>query len=119
MEILKFSLKRKEEEIIFEMESGTTKRCFLREMTGKQRDSYFTTMGDRMKFGPDGKVMGMKSYDGLQAGLLCLCLYDENGKPFSFEDVQNFPSTVQKKLYERAQKMNDMEEESKEVAKKD
>ncbi len=118
MKEMRFTLKREEIAIILETTDGTEKNFVLREMVGKDRDAYMTKMGSKMKYSPAGKVIGMKSFDGLQASLLERCFFDEEDKLVSQIEIQAFPTKTQTELFKIANKMNgldqtDAEEDSK------
>ncbi len=78
----------------------------IRELTGRQRDIYLDGMRDKMSFTAEGKLQTVKSFEGLQADLLCLCLYDENGNAVSKEIINNYPATVQTEMFEMAQEVS-------------
>jgi len=89
----------------------------LVELTGESRDKYMTEMSQRMKYDGKGKPTGLKSYNGLQAMLLTLCLRDQTGEAVKAADIQKYPSSAQNKLFEMAQEMNGLGELGEEEAK--
>lgn len=113
MEALRFSLKRAEIPVILETEDGTEKEYTLREMLGKDRDSYLNKMGSKLKMDSKGRVVGIKNYDGHMAILLIRCLFDEEDKLVTIDDVQKFPTKTQSDLFKAAQELNalNLEEE--------
>jgi len=110
---LNFKLSREELPVILD-----GKNYKLKELTGKQRDTFLNNVGQRMNF-VAGKAQGMKSYDGLQSSLLALCLYDDADKLVSEKDIQEYPASVQTKLFKAAQELNGLDEEAVEEAKND
>lgn len=116
---LRFVLRRKEVPVEMEMEDGTVKSYTLREMEGRDRDAYLNSMGDRMKFSNNGKVIGLKSFDGHQGKLLTRCLYDEHGELVALKDCQSFPTSVLDALFKRAEKLNALDVKSEEDEKND
>lgn len=102
MKELSFTLKLKEAPVQITDAEGQEHSFVLRELNGRDRDSYLDQMGERMKFSPTGKMAGMKNYKGIQTGLLSLCLYDENETLVSMKTLQEYPSTALSDLYDAA-----------------
>ena len=119
MKTLRFSLHREEIPVILMTEDGTEKAYILREMSGRDRDAYLTKMGGKFKFNTKGKVIGVKSFDGLQAALLAKCLFDEDDKLVHIDKIQGFPTITQGKLFKEAQTLNALEDDEEENSKKD
>jgi len=118
-ETLKFSLELKEIPVVLENADGTKVDAYLRELTGKQRDSYLTGLSGRMKY-RDGKVTGLSSFEGLQASLLSLCLVDKaDGKLIGITRIQTFPAKVQEALFKAAQELSGLDDIGEEEAKND
>ncbi len=111
MEELIFSLVREETPVSLVSKDGVKRRYIVREMDGRDRDSYLTKMGNKMKLGADGKVIGITSFDGLQAALLCLCLFDEEDKAVPIKDIQEYPAKVQSELFKIAQTINGLDKD--------
>lgn len=105
--------------LIFETTDGVEKKYSLREMLGKDRDAYLTKMGDKVRYNANGKVTGIKSFDGLQASLLEKCLYDENDHLVSVTDIQNFPTKTQNELFKLAQDLNGLSQKAEDESKND
>lgn len=106
MEELRLTLKRKERAAIITGEDGKDYQYILREMSGAQRDAYMSAVAEKTRFDSKGNPAGMKSFDGLQAMLLSLCLLDETLKLVSKDAIQSFPATTQSALFEAAQVLN-------------
>ena len=106
MDPIKLSLKREELKVVLETPEGVDKTYTLREMTGRERDTYLTKMGDKFRYNAQGQVSGVKTFEGMHSILLERCLYDENDKLVSMSDLQNFPSRVLSELFAAAQKIN-------------
>ena len=106
---LRLKLEREEVNIILENKEGEEKRYTLKELTGKERNKYLNKMSNRVKIGQDGKAMGIKNFDGFQSDLLKLSLFDESGEHVSEEDIEEFPSSTQQKLFEKAQKLSGLD----------
>ena len=88
----------------------------LREMVSSVRDKYLDQLGERMKIGVDGKVAGVRKFDGLQASLLAVCLYDAEGKLVKKEVIQDWPAGTVSALFQEAQKLNALSASKEEVA---
>ncbi len=92
---------------------GSTESYELTELTGKQRDSYMNQMSKNMQMiGDNYKI---KSFDGLQANLLCLCIKHTSGAKadthVTKDHVQSWPSRVQKAIFDKAQQMSGLNED--------
>ena len=119
MEELRLSLKRKELKVVLESPEGAEEFYFLREMDGKSRDKYLTSIADKMKFDAKGNPAGLKSFEGFQAALLTRTLFKQDGSAVSIEDVQAFPASALSTLFDSSQELNALDEEGIEEAKKD
>ena len=94
------------------------KSYILRELDGRQKGKYLNKMGGRIVLNSKGEVSSFKDYAGLESTLLSLCLYGEDGKlvPPSImdgtPDTTGWPSTVLGKLFDAAQDLSGLNEES-------
>lgn len=91
----------------------------VKEMTGQQRDQWLNSMGNRMKMSPDGKPSGLKTYDGIQAGLIGLCLYDKDNVFVPIEKIHQWPASAQVKLFDLCQEVNGLNDKAAEEVKND
>lgn len=105
MEIFKFELELKEQQVELDGDLFT-----IFELTGKQRDEYLNSVSQRVNY-VNGKAAGMKNLTGLQSSLIALCLKDEAGKSVKETDIQQYPSSVQTKLFEIAQELSGLGKE--------
>ena len=115
-EVMRLSLERQTVDIVLSTADGEEKTWTLRELDGTQRNKYLNKMTNRVKIGPNGRAVGIKTFDGFQSDLLRACLFDESGEPVSVEDIEQLPSSTQMALFERAQQLsglNTSEEEAK------
>lgn len=79
----------------------------LREMSAAVRDRYLDKMGTRVRMDETGKPVGVSRFDGMQAELLSLCLWDnEQSALVSHETLQGWPASVVSALYAEAQEMH-------------
>jgi protocatechuate 3,4-dioxygenase beta subunit len=92
---------------------GKTVNYELREMSSASREKYLDTLGDRVRYGPEGKPCGIKKFEGMQADLLTLCVFDSEGKAVTKAEVQKWPASVAGGIYESAQELNHLNEEKK------
>ena len=106
---MSFSLKLKKEEVQIEDLDGIEQTYTINELPGKQRDEFLNGIGNRMKFNSAGKTAGLKNYDGLQSGLLALCLKDKNNESVPVKDLQDWPSSVLSGLFEIASKLSGLD----------
>lgn len=107
---MKFSLRRKQEEIEIEDLDGQASTYYLRELSGAARDKYLNRMKDRMKFDDKGKPCGIKSFDGLQSSLLQETLYDSENKLVERKVLDQFPASVLDALYTKSQELSALDE---------
>ena len=107
-EPMRFSLKRKEEPVIIEAEDGSEKTWTLRELSGEERNKFLNQMKSRMKVGVDGGAI-VKNFDGFHSALLVLSLVDDAGEPVGKDVIEAMPSTMQGKLFKKAQKLSGLD----------
>lgn len=93
-------------------DAGNEQTYQLREMTAAQRDVYLDGISSRMRLGPDGKSVGIKKFDGMQADLLSLCLFGPDGKLVPTAEIQKWPSSVVGQLFSLAQEINRLDGKS-------
>lgn len=110
MDEVRISLNRKTVDVIIE-DDGTEKRYQLRELNGRERNKYLNQMSGRVKMGPTGKVVGIKSFDGFQSDLLVRCLFDENNEKVTADFVEDLPASAQAELFEKAQELSGLDNE--------
>lgn len=114
---LKLRLMLAEEEVDIVTADGVEKTFVLVEMTGAQRDAWMNQTATRFKTNEKGHPLGMREFRDLQAGLIAICLKDENRKAVPVSVIQGWPATVQKALYDRCQEMNGLTEKAEETEK--
>ena len=119
MEPLKLSLRVKEIPVILENADGVEEKYTLRELIGKTRDEYLTSIADKMKYDGKGNPSGLKNFDGLQSSLLSRTLFDAESKPVSVEKLDAFPASALTTLFEKSQELSGMDKKAPEKAKKD
>ena len=119
--VLEITLVLKEVPVKITHSDGTVHDYKLKELIGKDRDSYLTSMAGNMKYDEKGKPAGFKSFQGLNSSLLCRTLYNDKDKLVSEELINEFPASSQGTLFEHSQKLSDMDisGEGKEDTKKD
>ena len=110
-DILKVSVLRKSQPVLLEIEEGKEVQIFVKEMTGAQRDEYFNKMASRTVRDANGEVTGMKDFKGLYSTLLSLCVYDSSNKSMSEKDIQEWPDSAQKALFDVARDINGLSKE--------
>jgi hypothetical protein len=89
----------------------------LLEMKGPELTIWTNFSAGRAKF-VDGEMVGFNPMESIQAKLISLCAYDENGKPVPEEVIRGWPATTQKGLFEDCQKLNGLDDDSREEEKK-
>ncbi len=105
-EVMRLPLTRAVVQVIVETEDGQERMWELRELDGKERNSYLNKMAGRLRTDKGGKPVGMKSFDGFQSDLLTLCLRDEHGEPMTKQAIEDLPSKAQQALFEKAQELS-------------
>lgn len=91
----------------------------LTEMSGKVRDILMEDMSKRVKLDPKtGQPTGLVKQDGSLSTLIARCISKE-GKPVSEDEIQTWPSSTQRELFDLCATMNGMNKEGAEAAKKD
>jgi hypothetical protein len=76
-------------------------------------------MANRMRWDDKGKPSGIRDWTGFEGSLIGRCMFDADGKKVGEDKIKEWPTTVQKKLFELCQKLNGLDEESEEKAKND
>lgn len=117
MDALVFDIDLQEQPVIVKRKDGTVKNYVLRELTGKQKGQYLNGMNTRLSISEDGKVTGIKNFDGIETSLLCRCLYNEEGKLVSESELQELPARVLKQLFDAAQTLSGLNKEGTDKAK--
>lgn len=104
--VLEFTLATQTIPVVIKTTDGKILNLELREMTAAQRDKHLDSVSSRMSFDADGKPVGIKKFDGMQADLLVLCLWRTDGNGVSTEEIQKWPAAVVSQIHAKAQEMN-------------
>ena len=115
---LKLTLRLKEIPVELETEEGVTETYVIKELTGKERDTFLTSMGTRIRYNGKGEPSGLKNFDGVQASLLSLCLCDAQGEKVPEKTIQMFPATAQNEMFKAARELSALGEDSEDTEKK-
>lgn len=133
----RYSKALKQVPIILE-EDGTEEIYILQEVIGADRDSYLTSLSGRVRTDAEGKAVGVKNFDGMQASLLCRSLFfgeeveEENGdededapkvyrpvtdakgrmKPVPMSVIQSWASRIQDDLFKQAKEMSSLDDKA-------
>ena len=105
-EVLRLKAELAEVEVVLETEEGEERKFVLKELIGKQRNKYMNKMTDRIRISPQGKVLGMKNFDGMQADLLSKCLYNAEGELVTVDEIEELPASTQQALFQKAQDLS-------------
>lgn len=108
-EIIELSLVRKEKTVHLQDKDGSKKAYKILELNGTLRDEYMEASTRRMKWGPDGKPAGVNDIKGMGNDLLTRSLQDPDGKFVSADILNEWPSTVTKKLFEISAELSSIE----------
>ena len=103
----KFSLKCQQELIELESNSGdgSVAEYAIREMNGRDMTEYLNSTRTKVLM-TDGKVTGMKTFDGMYSNLLARSMWNADGERVLQPDIDLWPSSTQKGLFDIAQKIN-------------
>jgi len=111
---MQFTLNLKQIPIEIIDEQGAKRTFTLKELTGAQRDKFLDDMASRMKY-IGIEVQGLSRYEGLQAALLSLCLYDDEDKLIPAKVIQSYPASMVSTLFDRAQSLSGLAISKKEL----
>lgn len=106
----RYKLVRKTQPVEIEFEDGQVRSYVLKELDGIQRDQYIANTQKRMKI-RDGKFVGWKDFEGLQAELISRSLFDEEGKVVPKQMIQKWPSGTISGLFTDAQKLSGLDQD--------
>lgn len=112
---MKITLARKSESVELEASDGVVLVYAVKEMTGAQRDSYFSKMSSKTKQG--GDQVTITDYNGLYSTLLSHTLYDDKDKLVDEKIIQSWPDSAQKALFDLAKSVNGLNDNDKDPKK--
>ena len=117
MDELRFSIKRKNIQVILEDENDEEQEYYLLDLTGKERDQWLAFLGKRLTRNTDGTPTGLKTFDGLACQLLVLSLY-KSDKITHVEKkfIDELPCEVQESLFDASQELSGLTSKSVEEA---
>jgi hypothetical protein len=108
-EIETFSLELKTHPINIQQKDGSVELHEVREMVGIERDRYLKSLTRRRR----GKDTNNMELENIQADLIVKSLFRvSDNRQYKVEEVERFPSSLQKRLYEIAQKLSALESKS-------
>lgn len=107
-----FSLKRKEVDVLIQVEGKPDVECKLRELDGQGRDLFLKNMSNRTRLDTNGApTSGLKDMDNLYAYLISLSLFKvEDGGSFNLKEIQTWPATMQSELFKAAQTLSGLKD---------
>ena len=108
----RFKLVLKQIPVELETPGGDIIPCVIQDLPGKHRDAYLNKLGKRVDTkGGDSRV---KDFVGIYADLLVRSLYKvttDELEPFTIAEIQEFPGSVQKELYNMSRKLSRLEDD--------
>ncbi len=116
---------RRLHEIPVEMEdpeTGVVTEYVLREFDGESREEHLTAVGNRTILNNKGDVVGMKTFKGVESGIIARCLFLKTAdglKPAPLKEILSFPSHIQVVLADKAREICGLNEEQEDKAKND
>lgn len=119
-EVKRYKSGRKRQAVEIEDDEGQVKKFWLIEMKGPQLDRWMEISAGRMKLNRKGRPTGKADMKEFHASLICLCLYEEDGKtPVTKEVIAGWGATLQNDLFMDCRKMNGLDDDSEEEEKND
>jgi hypothetical protein len=115
---MRIAITTKVQPIELEIDENTVITYKIKEMTGKDRDDYFTESAAKTKLDKDGNPTEFKDFSGLYSTLLSRCVYDAAGKRVSAEEIDTWSASAQAALFAIAQELNGMKAKPAEDEKK-
>jgi hypothetical protein len=121
--VKRFCLRLAREEVELESSAGVILKITVNELSGPDSEQYQDSIKDRLTVEVDDKgkmkVKEIKTFKGTYESLLKLTLRDDKGNLIPAETIRTYPASVQKGLFEIAQKLNGLNEEGQEAVKND
>lgn len=114
----KYTTERGKTPVVLVLQGGEEKSFFLNEMEGDRFEDYMDENQNRLVTSIDDekgtiKITGVKSYKGMYSSLLIRCMTEAGtGEYVSAEFINSLPLVTRKGLFEVAQKLNAIVEES-------
>lgn len=99
-------------------EDGPVREFKIITMTGAEKAAWQNSNVDRVKYDASGKPVGVKKFDGMESGLIHVCLRDEDDKPVPKQTIDLWPSPVLVHLGRECLKFNGLKDEESEKEKK-
>lgn len=113
---MKFSLKRKEHVVELMGDDNVERRYFIRELTGKDRDTYLNFVSPRMSFDDKGNALGIRNISGLAVQMLSMCLFDEAGKLVPRSTIETWPASLLDPMFRKGMELSALEAGASEAA---
>lgn len=111
----RLSLKCEEEQVELEGEDGSIRLIVIRGLTSEERDIHGHQLQSKLRFGPDGKVQGLKDPRDVKSMLLEMCL-SEDGKKLQRKEINKWPVQAVDYLHQQAQKLSGLNDDAAEEA---
>ena len=110
-DVLRFDAVCKEIDVVLCDPSDKTEKDYkLKELIGRDRNKYLNKMKNRVKLDGKGQSLGIKTFDGFQADLLKISLFDPKTDDFVSEDfIEDLPSSTQMKLFNASQELSGLD----------
>jgi len=120
MKKLKFKAARQEQEVEIEDAQGQTKLYKLIEFSGTERTKYKSRFTMDIELSNGVPTASMNNYNPMsESEFVSLCLFDNEGKSVSEDEINKLPGTVIVALYEAALTLCGLNKEANEEAKND
>jgi hypothetical protein len=85
-------------------------------MDGTERDKFLDDFNTRLKYSGT-EIQGLNKYEGLQAGLLSRCLYNDKDELVTEAELQKFPASVLNSLFQAANDLSKLTLTNEDMAK--
>jgi hypothetical protein len=101
------------------LRNGTYKHYELRQMGGLALDTWTAYQAGLVRVDKKGNRTPKENMDGFHANLICLCCYDKDtGELVPANVIRGWKGPIQSDLFDRCQKMNGLDDEAEDRAKK-
>lgn len=79
-------------------DKGVDLKCVIRELSQELREEYTNLQTQKAKFGPDGRVTGVKDIKGLETKLIHMGLFGPDGNNVPEAVIKKWSGSLTKKL---------------------
>lgn len=104
--------------LVEEVEGEPPVQYLIKPMKQRAKSEWQGFMADRVKYNTAGKPVGVTKFDGLEASLICRCLYGPDGTLVSESKIEDWLAPVVTAAFKECQDINGLTPEAEDAAKK-